>query len=51
MLCHEIKSKEVTEIYCFPGNGGTHFLAKNVNLDVNNFELLKEFIFKITLKL
>ena len=47
VLCHEIKkSKEVTEIYCFPGNGGTHSLAKNVNLDVNNFQLLKEFIFK-----
>ena len=46
-LCHEIKkSNEVKEIYCFPGNGGTHSLAKNINLDINNFELLKEFIIK-----
>ena len=44
-ICYEInKSNKVDEIYCFPGNGGTHLLAKNVDLDLENFELLKNFI-------
>jgi phosphoribosylamine--glycine ligase len=46
-LCHAIKnSQKVDEIYCIPGNAGTHKIAKNVNLDINNFELLKQFIIK-----
>ena len=44
-LCHAIKkSKKVNKIYCIPGNAGTYELAKNINLDINNFELLKKFI-------
>ena len=44
-LCHAIKnSNKVDEIYCIPGNAGTSSLAKNVDLDINNFELLKKFI-------
>ena len=46
MCCEIKKSTEVEEIYCIPGNGGTHDIAKNVDIDVNNFELLKEFIKK-----
>ena len=46
-LCHTIKkSEKVEKIYCFPGNAGTHNIAKNVDLDINNFELLKKFINK-----
>jgi phosphoribosylamine---glycine ligase len=46
-LCYEIKkSAKVKEIYCIPGNGGTDAIAKNVNIDINNFELLKTFIKK-----
>ena len=46
-LCHAIKkSRKVEKIYCIPGNAGTHDIAKNINLDINNFELLKEFISK-----
>ena len=46
-LCYEIKkSIKVEEIYCIPGNGGTHSIAKNVNIDISNFELLKTFINK-----
>ncbi len=44
-LCHAIKNSEkVDKIYCIPGNAGTYEIAENVNLDINNFELLKQFI-------
>tara|TARA_B100000902_G_C27280271_1_gene901338 strand:- start:732 stop:1997 length:1266 start_codon:yes stop_codon:yes gene_type:complete len=46
-LCYAIKkSKKVEKIYCFPGNAGTHKIAKNIDLDINNFELFKNFIEK-----
>ena len=44
-LCHSIKkSNKVEQIYCIPGNAGTDLIAKNVDLDVNDFELIKNFI-------
>ena len=44
-LCSSIKkSTKVKEIYCFPGNAGTNEIAKNIELDLNNFELFKNFI-------
>jgi phosphoribosylamine--glycine ligase len=46
-LCAAIKkSKKISEIYCFPGNGGTSTISKNIDLDLNNFEDLKKFILK-----
>ena len=30
------------KIYCFPGNAGTSFIAENINIDLNNFEKIKE---------
>ena len=46
-LCTAIKkSKKVSEIYCFPGNGGTSTISKNIDLDPNDFEGLKKFILK-----
>jgi len=46
-LCSSLKkSAKVKEIYCFPGNAGTSEIAKNIELDLNNFELLKNFISK-----
>ncbi|MDB3888269.1 phosphoribosylamine--glycine ligase [Candidatus Pelagibacter sp.] len=46
-ICHAIKkSNKVQEIYCIPGNAGTSLIAKNVDLDINDFELLKKFINK-----
>ena len=46
-LCESIyKSKKVTKIYCFPGNAGTNKIAENVEIDLNDFEKLKTFIFK-----
>ena len=37
-------SKKIKKIFCFPGNAGTAEIAENINIDVNNFEKLKEFI-------
>ena len=31
------KSKKLKKIYCIPGNAGTSEVAKNVNIDLNNF--------------
>ena len=46
-ICQAIsQSIEVNEIYCFPGNAGTEKLAKNIKIDLNNFELLKNFVIK-----
>ena len=44
-LCYAIKNSEkVEKIFCIPGNAGTHAIAENIDLDINNFELLKDFI-------
>ena len=41
-LCHYIaKSKKIDQIFCMPGNAGTEAIAKNVNLDSNNFQIIK----------
>ena len=46
-MCEAIKNSEnVSEIYCIPGNAGTHAIATNVDLNIQNFELLKKFIHK-----
>ncbi|MDC3036689.1 phosphoribosylamine--glycine ligase [Candidatus Pelagibacter sp.] len=43
-LCYAIrKSSKVKQIYCIPGNAGTSSLAKNVDLNLDNFEELKKF--------
>ena len=44
-LCYSLKnSNEIKQIYCFPGNAGTSSIAKNVNIDLSDFEKLKDFI-------
>ena len=44
-LCYSlINSNEIKQIYCFPGNAGTSSIAKNVNIDLSDFEKLKDFI-------
>ena len=46
-ICQSLKiSNKFTEIFCFPGNAGTASLANNVELDLNNFETIKNYIFK-----
>jgi phosphoribosylamine--glycine ligase len=39
-----IKSSKVKELFCFPGNAGTAKIAENVDLDLENFEEIKDFI-------
>jgi phosphoribosylamine--glycine ligase len=38
------KSANIQQIFCFPGNAGTSTLAKNILLDLENFDELKNFI-------
>ena len=44
-ICSTLKkSNKISKIYCMPGNAGTHLIAENVNIDINNFSLLVNFI-------
>ncbi len=44
-ICTMLKnSKKVSELYCFPGNAGTSKIAKNIELNVDDFKKLKDFI-------
>ena len=44
-LCEALsKSKKISKIYCFPGNAGTQKIAKNIDINVDDFEILKNFI-------
>jgi len=44
-LCSSLKSSDrIKQIYCFPGNAGTSSIAKNIYIDLSNFEKLKDFI-------
>ena len=44
-ICHSLnKSKKIKQIYCFPGNAGTAKLAKNVDISLENFEEIRDFI-------
>ena len=38
------KSKKIKKIYCFPGNAGTSQIAKNIAIDEEDFNGLKNFI-------
>ncbi len=44
-LCYAIKkSDRIDKVYCIPGNAGTNEIATNVDLNINDFKLLKNFI-------
>ena len=44
-LCFSLKnSNNIEKIYCFPGNAGTNSIATNIDIDLENFEKLKDFI-------
>ena len=44
-ICQSLKNSNKTDkIFCFPGNAGTKEIAENINLDLGNFESLKNFI-------
>ena len=38
------KSKEIKQIYCFPGNAGTSQIARNISINIEDFNELKNFI-------
>ena len=43
-LCESIiKSPKVEKIYCFPGNAGTSQIAENIEIDLTNFNEIREF--------
>jgi phosphoribosylamine--glycine ligase len=44
-ICETLKkSKKIDDLYCFPGNAGTAKIAKNIDIDLEDFEKLKNFI-------
>ncbi len=44
-ICFSLKnSNKIDKIYCFPGNAGTSSIAKNIDIDLKDFEKLKDFI-------
>ena len=44
-LCHAFKkSTTVEELFCIPGNAGTASIAKNFDVNIKNFEKIKEFV-------
>ena len=46
-ICEALaKSKKINQIYCFPGNAGTAQLARNVDIDLNDFNEIKDFAVK-----
>jgi len=46
-LCYALKkSKKIKEIYCFPGNAGTAKISKNIEIDLSDFNKIKDFVLK-----
>ena len=46
-ICFAInKSEKVKKIYCFPGNAGTADIATNIDINLDDFTKLKEFVIK-----
>ncbi len=46
-ICKKIsESPKISKIYCIPGNAGTSEIAENIEIDINNFEKIKNFLIK-----
>ena len=44
-LCEALnKSKKISKIYCFPGNAGTEKIAENIDINIDDFDILKNFV-------
>ena len=44
-ICASIKkSKKINKIYCIPGNAGTGLIAENIDIKIDNFEKIKNFV-------
>ena len=51
-ICEAIKkSQNLNKIYCFPGNAGTSLIAENVDINLDNFDEVKNFIISNKIKL
>ncbi len=43
-ICEQLnKSNKITKIYCFPGNAGTAKIAENIDINLSDFEKIKDF--------
>ena len=38
------KSDKINKIFCIPGNAGTSIIAENIDLKIDNFESIKNFV-------
>ena len=46
-ICKKIsESPQVSKIYCIPGNAGTSEIAENIEIDIDNFDEIKDFLIK-----
>ena len=46
-ICKKIsESSQVSKIYCIPGNAGTSEIAENIEIDLDNFDKIKNFLIK-----
>ena len=46
-ICFSLKNSiKVDKIYCIPGNAGTNTIAENVEIKVNDFEKIRNFVLK-----
>ena len=46
-ICKKIsESSQASKIYCIPGNAGTSERAENIEIDINNFDEIKNFLIK-----
>ncbi len=44
-ICQSIKnSDKIDKIFCFPGNSGTQNIAKNIDINLDNFKKIKDYI-------
>ena len=51
-ICEALnKSKKVNKLYCFPGNAGTAKIATNIDLNLDDFEKIKNFILEKKIEL
>ena len=46
-----LKSPKIKKLFCIPGNAGTEKIAENINIDINNFNKIYEFIVSLNIDL
>ena len=51
-ICSKIKeSEKITKIFCIPGNAGTSKISENVDIEINDFNAIKDFCLKSKIEL